>query len=680
MDNRALCEFQTRFMTASTQDLTTTRFVFPPDAKLLSVDELAPRLRAKIGPVDGSNVVVTRPGFRVTTRLVSDSLAALLGEFRSACLLTDAIARFSHLHKQNAADILELSFDALATLIEGRILVAADSPDVSATEPSLAAGQAVANMEIVHLVRALDDTEVYRARMADGASAALKIARDDRAEKMLAHETRLLEKLSGDITPRLLAKGHHEGRIWLAMEWCSGVPIAIAAQQLRASGDRARLHKLVTDLLKAYAQLHDRGIIHGDIHPSNILAADNGVLTIVDLGRSALIAEASEQGTSRAGIAHFYDPQMATALLAGLVPPAPSILAEQYALGVLAYLLLTGLYPVEPAAEHGDLLTRIVTRPPLPFAARGVDAAPQVERVLHQALAKKEAARFASIADFARAMREVRVPRRRQVRRYPYVEQLIQMLANGEIIAGCNSTELAWIALRAAQARSDAQLLASASFYASKSEKSLQSYAVAAHVAFAQSDRRAALGASQEFITAAEKLPDDESCCLALLEAATLLENAISFKLDPVKDWAAKRLNQLWMKGAKTAGLIHSALALVRTGTVALPDGAYKHLDQLKNGSAWLWGDAFDHWQQETHLERACTAKLPRDALSRGMTLLRLHRLTGEVSWVARARRVATSSLQKAANPSGALLAIELEMPFCRSEFIRDRIRDRNRE
>ncbi len=612
VDHRQLFTCACHNMTAPQQDLTTTQFVLPPDAKLLSVDELAPRLRAKIGPAESSDVVVTRPGFRVTTRLVTASLAALLTEFRSACLLTDAIARFSRSHRQDAAEILELSFDALATFIDGRILVAANSSDVAAATPSLAAGQAVADMEIVHLVRALDDTEVYRARIADGAVAALKIARDDRAAEMLAREAEILAQLGGGDTPRLLAQGSYEGRVWLTMEWRKGVPVSIAAQQLRASGDRARLHRLVVRLLEGYARLHEKGIIHGDVHPSNVLVDDNGAITILDFGRAGRTVDSGEMDASRAGIAHFHDPQMATALLAGMVPPAASTVAEQYALAVLVYLLLTGLYPVQAVADHRELLTRIVTRPPLPFSARGVDASPRVERVLRCALAKDEAARFVDTADFARAMRQTGVPRRRTVRSYPYVEHVIRLLSKGESPPGCAPAGTAWVSLRAALARSDAELLAVASYWASRSGKGLQAAAISAHIALARSDQAELQDASRAFVAAARKLRREEARSRALLEAAVILEESVAFDLEPLKEWARLSLDQIWTSSAMSSHLIQAALALVRAGTMAQPTGVYEALDRLKEGSVWLWGQAFDLWQQAEHLERARVAPLPR--------------------------------------------------------------------
>jgi len=650
-------------MTSAPNDLTTTLFVLPPDAKMLSVDELAPRLRAKIGPANSSDVVVTRPGFRVSTRLVTVALAKLLTEFRSPCLLTDAIVRFSRSRRQDAAEILDLSFDALAKFIDGRILVAADSADAVAAAPSLAAGKAVGDMEILHLVRALDDTEVYRVRMADGGEAALKIARDDRAADMLAHEARILTRLGGGDTPGLLAQGRFEGRIWLAMEWRSGVPVAVAAQQLRAGGERVRLHRLVVRLLEGYARLHEMGIVHGDIHPSNILVHGNEVITILDFGRARLVSDSDEFDASRAGIAHFHDPQMATALLAGMVPPAASAVAEQYALAVLAYLVLTGLYPFEPAADHRELLTRIVTRPPLPFPARGVEAWPRVESVLRRALAKEETARFSGTAEFAQAFRNTGVPRPRPVRSDPCVERAIGVLRKGESLPGCMPTDLAWISLRTALARSDVELLAVASYWASRGGNGLAAASIAAHVALARSDQAELRDASQAFIAAARRVRRQESRGRALMEAAAILGNGMAFDLEPMKEWARINFAQLWTGGARGAHVIQAALALMHAGTIEPPSGIYQELEKLNMGSVWLWGQAYDVWQQAEHLDRACATPLPGNPLPRGLAYLRLHQLTGELRWVGAARRTATRQLRSSPDFGSVQLAIELEMP-----------------
>jgi serine/threonine protein kinase len=647
-------------------DLTTTRFVLPPDAKLLSVDELAPRLRAKLGPIDGRQVVVTRPGFRVTTRLVTSPLAALLAEFRSASLITDAVIRFSKSYEQDAFDILELSFDALAAFIDGRTLVAADSPDAQSVEPSLAAGQAVDGMEVEHLVRSLDDTEVYRVRMGNGESAALKIARDERAEATLSHEVKILEQIGGGDSPALLHDGTYENRKWLAMEWRDGVPIAVAAKQARASGDRTQLHRLVVRLLDAYTRLHERNVVHGDIHTGNVLVDDTGKITILDFGRARLITDSVSIDPNRAGIPHYYDPQMAAALLADIIPPAASKTGEQFALATLVYLLLTGLHPIDPVAEQTELLQRIVIRPMLPFATRGVDAWPRVESVLRQALSKNEAERFSSTAAFAQAFRKAGFARRLSKSNNPAVEQIISTLKMGDPLTDAKPHVIAWLALRGSLLLSDAELLAIADLWVARSGSSFEAYRVAAAVARARSDRRAERDAVNAFFARANELTEYSEKCPALIHAAHILHGTEvhASELRMLREWVRRSIDELRRPMKTNEAWIHAILALNRAGEVSLPSKLCTQLELLDGGSVWLWSLAYEVLQQPEYLERALsTIRRPPAPLFRALAYLRLHQLTGEMRWVSAARRISTHSNRVAPNVGTALLSIELEMP-----------------
>ena len=236
---------------------------------MLPVAELSARARARIGAQAEGQSVVTRQGFRVTTRLIPPRLAELLGEFRAPSRLTDAVLHFAQAQGQDPQTLLDAAFDALATLVEARFLMPEDAPEAAAPRPSLVAGQEFAGFEIESPVRSLDDSEVFRARGADGQAVALKIARDARlgVHEVLAHEAHMLRRLRGRDSPALHAQGVHAGRAFLAMEWCSGVLIGVAAQTLRAARDRPRLHVLVTRMLQAYGRLHGLGVLHGEIHP-----------------------------------------------------------------------------------------------------------------------------------------------------------------------------------------------------------------------------------------------------------------------------------------------------------------------------------------------------------------------------------------------------------------------------
>lgn len=654
-------------MMESLLDLTTTRFVFPSDCKLLPVDELSPRLRTKIGPVDGSQLVITRPGFRMNTKLISATFAALLGEFRTASLITEAIKRFCSSYDQNPTEILDLSFDALVASINGRTLVSEDSVEAQRPKPSLAAGQAIGDMEVEHLVRSLDDTEVYRVRMKGGKPAALKIARDKRTETVLSHEVKVLEHLSGEDSPALLEHGTFADRRWLAIEWCSGVSISVVAQQARASGDRDTLQRLIVRLLEAYDRMHKRGVVHGDIHTGNILVDKSEKVIILDFGRARLIADRATKDPNRAGIAHYYDPQMAAAILNETIAPAASLKSEQYALASLAYLLLTGLHPIDPAAEQTELLRRIVERPMLPFAMRGIKAWPGIEMVLRRALAKKEKDRFPQTSAFSRALRNVKIVRRGTTRSSKEVEKIVKMLKDGasKEITTIKPHVFSWLALRGALALGDPELLAIADLWSEKSENGLEEYCVAASVAHARSDHKKEYSKLAAFIDKIDRMTDYFEKCQVLIQAAHIFQdrNTQEKNVHNLVEWFTASYREFNDRAKGEEALLHVGLILEKAGVMILPADFRERIHALKRGSFWFWGLSYEVLQKQEYLEQALSVKLSGDTLSLGLAYLRLHQLTGQMRWVYKARQLVPHLNKEAISVENSLLLLELEMP-----------------
>ena len=668
-------------MTDTYPDLATMRFILPPDAKFLPVSELSARLRARIGPVEAGQSVITRPGFRVTTRLVPGLLADLIAEFHAPSLLTDAVFRFARRHDQDPFATLDLAFDALATLVEARILVPPESPDALAPTPSLAAGQEFAGFEIEALVRSLEDSEVYRAQGRGGVFAALKITRDDRPSvvAMIANEARVLGRLGGTDSPKLLGDGNEGGRAYVAMEWCDGVSIAVAAQKARAARDRPRLHDLVGRMFDAYGRLHQQGVLHGDIHPGNCLIRDDGRVVILDFGNARSIDDARTVDPMRSGIPQFYDPQIAGAMLAGLLPPAVTTASEQYAIAVLAYLLLTGLQPINSPAVRDELLPRIVRWPVLPFAARGVPTWPEVETVVGRALAKQPADRFPDVGSLARAFSSAGLPPDIPPR-WPTAAQRAFDTAIEAVRSLAPLPEPAdhvWFALRAALALEDAELLAAADILVGLAGPGWAVQSVAALVARARSDSRMESRAIAGFLAAAERLPDGPEVGAAILAAASVLDGAMSRSPDAAElaGWAARRLDRLMLTPSLIGPdacisdplLTYVALSLGKTGTVAVRADLPARLEALSEmhaGDVWLWALAHDIFGDDRFKALALASRLPSKPLRRGFALLRLHQLTGDMHWIADANHVvARAPTVRLPGLDTALLMAELKAP-----------------
>ncbi|MCQ0094195.1 phosphotransferase [Roseovarius sp. M141] len=640
-------------------DLSKTRFILPADAELLPVCDLSPSLRAKLGAVDETAVVITRPGFRATTRLVPAPMAALLEEFRVESLVTEAVMRFSRAQEQDPLEILDMVFDGISTLIGGRILLAGTEADAQTLVPSLRSGQTFCGIRIERLVRSLNDSEVFYGRTETGAAVALKLARDGRAGEALRKEAGFLALLDGQSSPRLLKQGQSKGREWLALEWRSGVPISVASQTARASGDKSRLFRLVAGLLDAYAALHARGIAHGDIHPGNLIADARDQITILDFGQATLSADSPAIDLTRTGIPYFYDPQMAQAILHESFPPGATALGEQFALGTLAYLLIAGVYPMHGAAESTKILKSIVKDRPLPFAAQGVDSWPRIEAVLRRGLAKDPADRYPDTAAFSRAFRTAGASPRNAPASVP--ADTFEILRTGVVLDGCVPHVMAWLCLRAAIVGADADLAALASISCARAAPGWEAAFVAAQVAGARSDW---CDQAEAVATLTAELRDRRTWNpRMLMHIAHLVRGRATDRPIDADTMLTFTKASLGSPAARTEGdesVLHAKLELQRSSVLAQSSDTREQLDRLRGGSIWLWSLAYDIYQDETYLDRALAAEVPQNPIHHGFACLRLHQLTGDMHWVKAALRDAnTASL----SPESILLSIECGAP-----------------
>src|SRR6516225_4728626 len=122
-----------------------------------------------------------------------------------------------------------------------------------------------------------------------------------------------------------------------------------------------------------------------------VLLSDFGIATIA---HSTSSLSTSAEGTS--GTLAYMAPEQ----IEGHPRPA----SDQYALGVVVYEWLCGERPFEGSVS--ELLAQQLSMPPLPLHERLPAIPAEVEQVVLRALAKDPKARFASIADFAKALEQ----------------------------------------------------------------------------------------------------------------------------------------------------------------------------------------------------------------------------------------------------------------------------------
>jgi Protein kinase domain len=221
---------------------------------------------------------------------------------------------------------------------------------------------------------------------------------------------------SPPLAPRALASGEWEGRAYLVVEWCGCVDAVTAAGELRRSGGaaaRGRLLALCRSIADAYRRLHEQGVVHGDVHPRNVLVGAGGEVRLIDFGLARCEGPAGELApVGRGGVGFFFEPELAAAALAGRPAPAATTAGEQHAVAALLYLLLCGAHYLDFSLEREEMLRQIAQHSPLAFTGRDLEPWPVLEAVLGRALAKDPADRFGSLGELCSALAAVAAAQR----------------------------------------------------------------------------------------------------------------------------------------------------------------------------------------------------------------------------------------------------------------------------
>ena len=378
--------------------------VLPADVEIFSVRELAPQIRGNIDAND-EDYAISRRRSRAPSRIIDRESADLLETFRAPVRIVDAILTFAGKRGLDPEGTLEQAYPLLHYLYQSHVLVPADG-DARAIENELQVGGEIEGFRLLRCVQVLDDNEVFLGRNSVGQYAAVKFYRNanERMVRALSHEAEMLRRASGGRAPAVYSLASVGSGMVLATEWVFGTDATIAAAALRKQpNSRERLLALCVDIASAYADLHEAGVIHGDVHPRNVLVDGRGTARLIDFGLAQTTEEANDPGP-RGGVAFYFDPEFAEAQRTHQ-PAALTVLGEQYSVGALLYQLWTGVYYVDWSLERDDLLRQILEDEPVGFEARSVPAWPALEGVLRHALEKRPERRFPTMRTFAEALR-----------------------------------------------------------------------------------------------------------------------------------------------------------------------------------------------------------------------------------------------------------------------------------
>jgi len=267
------------------------------------------------------------------------------------------------------------------------------------------------------LDRALAGRYVLERRLGRGGTGVVFLARELRLDRPVA--IKLLDPpKAGDPIARRRFLG--EARTAAQLSHPNIVPIfsvdecadvvffAMAYVDGQTLGQRIREHgplspeesaRMLREVARALAHAHERGVVHRDVKPDNILLdAATGRALVSDFGIARVGGGTGSTGPWEVvGTADYMSPEQA----GGLGVDARS---DIYSLGVVGYYALSGRLPFE-APDCYAMLARHITEPPPPLASVAPGVPRRLAQVIDRCLLKEPSARFPSGVHLADAVR-----------------------------------------------------------------------------------------------------------------------------------------------------------------------------------------------------------------------------------------------------------------------------------
>jgi serine/threonine-protein kinase len=247
---------------------------------------------------------------------------------------------------------------------------------------------------------------IYRAvDMQTGSTVAVKVPKmniesDPVSYGRFVREERIGSRLRDPSLLRFIPMAGPKSRPYIVTEFLDGCTLAWVMHRVRplAEADALKIAGAVCEALRA---LHNRGFVHRDLKPGNIMICRDGRLCLMDFGL------AEETGESRG-------------LLAGLAPlfgtpeyMAPEQVANRrndertdvYCLGVILYQMLTGSLPFV-AEDVWSAAHMRINGDPLPLRSVNPNVTPQAEEIVLHAMRRNPKDRYQTAAELKRDLEQ----------------------------------------------------------------------------------------------------------------------------------------------------------------------------------------------------------------------------------------------------------------------------------
>ncbi len=251
--------------------------------------------------------------------------------------------------------------------------------------------------EVIELVGIGGMSYVYLGRdVTDEKPVAIKILRSEFAEneeflRRFKNESKAVAMLSHDNIVKVYDVSFTERVHFIIMEYIDGITLKEYIEQQGVIDWKQAVHFSV-QILKGLQHAHDKGIVHRDIKPQNMMLLPDGTIKITDFGIARFARSGAHTITDRAiGSVHYISPEQASGA-------ATDQRTDIYSVGVMLFEMLTGKLPFDADTPISVALQQIQAVPLKPTQINADIPKPLEEIVIH-AMQKDMGRRYQSAAE-----------------------------------------------------------------------------------------------------------------------------------------------------------------------------------------------------------------------------------------------------------------------------------------
>jgi streptogramin lyase/predicted Ser/Thr protein kinase len=245
------------------------------------------------------------------------------------------------------------------------------------------------------------------------------LAEDDAFRERFLEESQLAASLDHPNVVPIYAAGEAGDELYIAMRYVEGQDLKVLLRAGAIAPERAI--RICSKVAQALDFAHERGLVHRDVKPSNVLLDANEHVYLADFGLTKRLGEGRAIEPVLFGTIDYVAPEQ-------IRGDEVDGRADVYALGCLLYECLVGSSPFRRSSDAATLFAHLEDAPP---------SLPRLDNVLSRALAKEPVRRQQTAGELVEEAREALgiVESRRSRSTWPLVMGAIVVIAAAALLA-----------------------------------------------------------------------------------------------------------------------------------------------------------------------------------------------------------------------------------------------------